>query len=155
RADKSHAKGVLSPEERDAIHFKEVQAKAELKQAEAERDLIEAPARDDEVAAAKAKVATAEARLRLAEADLAKTRLKAPTSRRILQVYAEPGELSGPTTAQPILVLADLSRLRVRAFVEELDVSRVKAGQVAVVTADGYQGREFMGKVAVVVPRMG
>jgi hypothetical protein len=42
---------------------------------------------------------------------------------------------------------------RVCAFVEERDVSRVQVGQVAVVTADAVPDREFLGKVAVVVPR--
>jgi multidrug resistance efflux pump len=72
-----------------------------------------------------------------------------------LQVYAEPGEAVGPTSAQPVMLLADLSRRRVRAFIEELDVARVQVGQKAVVTADGLPGKEFTGTVALVLPRMG
>jgi multidrug resistance efflux pump len=155
RADKMNKKGAINAEDYDTARFKELNALADLKQAEAERDLVEAPAREDEVAAAKSRVAAAQAQLRLAQAELDKTYLKAPTTGRILQVYAEPGEMAGPNSSQPILVLADMSRRRVRAFVEELDVSRVKVGQVAMVTADGFPNREFMGKVAVVVPRMG
>jgi hypothetical protein len=63
--------------------------------------------------------------------------------------------MAGPASANPILVLADLSRLRVRAFVEELDVARVGIGQSAVVTADGMPGQEFTGVVTQVLPRMG
>jgi multidrug resistance efflux pump len=63
--------------------------------------------------------------------------------------------LAGPTSAQPILILADLSRRRTRAFVEELDIAKVKVGQRALVTADGYPGKEFPGYVSVVVSRMG
>jgi multidrug resistance efflux pump len=107
------------------------------------------------VAAAKARVASAEAQLHLAEAELAKTYLRAPTSGRVLQVYAEPGELASPNSPQPVLVLADVSRRRVRAFVEELDIARVKVGQPVWVTADSFPNREFVGKVALVVPRMG
>jgi multidrug resistance efflux pump len=54
-----------------------------------------------------------------------------------------------------VLLLADLSRRRVRAFVEELDVAKVRVGQKARVTADGLAGQEFAGTVAVVLPRMG
>jgi multidrug resistance efflux pump len=86
---------------------------------------------------------------------LAKTRLLAPSDGRVLQVYAEPGELAGPAAAQPVLLLADASSRRVRAFVEELDAARVGVGQPAVVTADGLPGKEFPGKVALVAPRMG
>src|SRR5262249_35162289 len=74
---------------------------------------------------------------------------------RVLRVYAEPGELAGPTSAQPILLFADLSRRRVRAFVEELDAARVEVGQGAVVTCDGLPGKEFRGAGREVLPRMG
>src|SRR5262249_2152638 len=60
-----------------------------------------------------------------------------------------------PTSSQPLLLLADLSKLRVRAFVEELDAARLQVGQKATVSADGLPGKEFTGKVAVVLPRMG
>jgi multidrug resistance efflux pump len=94
-------------------------------------------------------------RLRVAQAELAKTRLTAPSGGRVLRVYAEPGQLAGPNSAQPILLFADLSKRRVRAFIEELDVSRVAVGQRALVTIDGMPDREFNGTVAMVLPRMG
>src|SRR5208282_4058471 len=53
------------------------------------------------------------------------------------------------------LLMANLSKRRVRAFVEELDVCRVRVGQSAAVTADGLPGKEFAGKVAELLPRMG
>src|SRR5439155_21215790 len=84
-----------------------------------------------------------------------KTRLTAPTSGQVLQVFAEPGESAAPTSGQPVLIVADLSKRRVRAFVEELDVDRIEVGQAATVTADGLPGKVFTGKVAVVLSRMG
>jgi multidrug resistance efflux pump len=107
-----------------------LRARAELDHAVAELAVVEAPARADEVAAAEARLAAAWARLQLAQADLAKTCLTAACGGRILRVFAEPGELAGPTSTQPILLLADLSKRRVRAFVEELDAPRVKVGQL-------------------------
>jgi multidrug resistance efflux pump len=147
--------GAVSGEQSDGDYYRMTRAKAEWEQAVAERALVEAAARPDEVAAGEARVASAEARLRLAEAELAKTRLLAPSDGRVLQVFAEPGEMAMPASAQPILLLADLSKRRVRAFVEELDIARVQAGQSAVVTADGLPGKEFKGKVVLVLPRMG
>jgi multidrug resistance efflux pump len=144
-----------SREEYERSWFTMLRASAEYDEAVAERALIEAQARPDEIAIEEGNVAAAEARLRLAEAELAKTRILAPTSGRILQVFAEPGEQAGPAMAQPILLLADLSKRRVRAFVEELDATRVEVGQRAKVTADGLPGREFEGTVALVMPRMG
>jgi multidrug resistance efflux pump len=123
--------GAVSQEQADAAYYRMLQVKGELERAEGEHALAEAPARKDEVAAAEGRVGAAEARLRLARAELARTRLRAPTRGRVLRVYTEPGELAGPTSAQPILLFADLSRRRVRAFVEELDASRVRVGQGA------------------------
>jgi hypothetical protein len=53
------------------------------------------------------------------------------------------------------LQFADLSRWRVRAFVEELDAARVQPGQSAVVTCDSMPGWEFKETVREVLPRMG
>jgi multidrug resistance efflux pump len=111
--------------------------------------------RAEDLAAARSEVVVAEAKLHAAEAELAKTRLLAPTDGKVLEVFAEPGELASMTTPQPVLIMADLSGRRVRAFVEELDVDRVQAGQTANIAADGMPGRTFEGKVAVVLPRMG
>jgi multidrug resistance efflux pump len=146
---------AISREQLETAEFKWHQTKADWEQAAAERALVEAPARLDEVAAAEGRVASAEARLRIAEAELAKTRLLAPSNGRILQTFAEPGEMAGPTSAQPVLVMADLSKRRIRAFVEELDIAKVQTGQRAVVTADGFPGKEFPGKVGLVIARMG
>jgi multidrug resistance efflux pump len=146
---------AVSREQADAAYFKMQRAKAEWEEALAEVALAEAPARADEVKAADARVAAAKARLKQARAELAKTQLRAPCDGQVLQVYAEPGEMAGPATAQPVLLLADVSRRRVRAFVEELDAARVQVGKIVVVTADGLPGREFTGRVAVLLPRMG
>jgi multidrug resistance efflux pump len=146
---------ATSKEQFDNDRFKALRAKADLEEAAAQRALVEAPARKEDIAAAEGRLAEAEAKLHIAENDLAKTRLTARSSGRILRVYAEPGELATPSSAQPLLTMADLSRRRVRAFVEELDAGRIRAGQRAIVTADGYPGQEYPGTVAVVIPRMG
>ncbi len=145
--------GSLEQVEND--HFKMLRAKADLAEASAERELADAPARKEDIAAAKGRVAAAKAKLHLAQTDLAKTRLLARSPGRILRVDAELGELASPNSAKPLLTLADLSHLRVRAFIEELDAGRVRAGQRAIVTADGYPGQEFPGVVSLVIPRMG
>jgi RND family efflux transporter MFP subunit len=95
----------------------------------------------------------ARADLMRARAELARTHLLAPWDGRVLRVFNEPGALVGPN-GTPILLLADVSRRRVRAFVEELDALRVQKGQAAVVTVDGAPGKEFAGHVSEVLLRM-
>jgi multidrug resistance efflux pump len=130
-------------------------ARTDLEKAKSDLSLLQEGSREEDRAAARAQVEVAEAKLHAAEAELAKTRLTAPSGVQVLQVFAEPGELASPTSTQPILILADLSKRRVRAFVEELDVSRIDVGQPATVTADGLPGKTFTGKVTVALPRMG
>ena len=155
RTQELFGRGAVSTEQRDRDYYAMIQARSEWGETEAERELVDAPPRPEDVAEAEALVSAAEARLRLAEAELEKTRLLAPSNGRILRSYAEPGEVAGPMTANPVLLMADLSRRRVRAFVEELDAARVEPGQPATVTADGIPGREFPGRVAEVASRMG
>ncbi|HEV3120447.1 MAG TPA: efflux RND transporter periplasmic adaptor subunit, partial [Isosphaeraceae bacterium] len=155
RSQKLAGTHSTSREQQERDFYTMQRAEADLAEATSERALVEAPAREDEVAASEGRLRAAEAQLGLAQAELAKTRLLAPCSGRILQVYADPGEMAGPTSAQPVMLLADLSKRRIRAFIEELDAGRVEAGQSAVVTADGFPGKVFPGKVTLVVPRMG
>ncbi len=145
----------LSASDVDGYRTRLSLAKADWDKAKAELALAEEGSRTEDIAAARAQVDVAEARLRAADADLAKTRLVAPTSGRVLQVFAEPGETASPTTPQPVMIMADLSCRRVRAFVEELDVARVDVGCRATVTVDGLPGKTFTGQVGLVLPRMG
>jgi multidrug resistance efflux pump len=145
----------ISRDEYDRDFFASERARAEMEESAAESALADAPPRPEEVAEAEAKVAAAAARLRLAQAELARTRIVAPTDGQVLRVFAEPGEAAGPARDSAVLLMADLSHLRVRAFVEELDATRVRVGQTATVTTDGLPGRAFVGKVTQVAPRMG
>jgi multidrug resistance efflux pump len=104
--------------------------------------------------AAAARVEAAEARLQLANIQLDRTLLKAPFAGQVLRINPDNGELTGPESSEPAVVLADIRQTRVRAFVEELDAPRVQVGMSAVVTADGLPGREFCGRVVQISPEM-
>jgi HlyD family secretion protein len=90
--------------------------------------------------------------LRGAYAELEKLTIRAPIASTALQVNARIGELASPATPQPLVLLGDLSGLRVRAEVDERDVDKIKLGGKAVVRADAFRGREFAGKVVSIAP---
>ncbi|MEA1950840.1 MAG: efflux RND transporter periplasmic adaptor subunit, partial [Planctomycetota bacterium] len=104
---------------------------AEVEAAKARMERLEAPARADEVKMEEARIKAAQAKLKLAKTRLQWTELRAPGSGQILKIDAEPGELIGPDTPQPTIVMADTSRFHVRAFVEELDAPRVRLDMTA------------------------
>lgn len=97
----------------------------------------------------------ARAELALAEAALDRTRLRAPVDGTILQLAARVGELAAATPEQIMLVMGDLSTLRVRAEVEERDVAKIKHGQLVVLRTDAFGGEEFGGRVATVASALG
>jgi HlyD family secretion protein len=73
-------------------------------------------------------LATLEKSVALAQIRVDQTRLKAPFSGKVVRVITRPGEMITP---QPILQLADVSRMVVVAEVYETDLVHVKVGQKA------------------------
>jgi len=128
---------------------------AEVAAAKARLERIEAEARPDEVRIASARIQAARSRYELARVDFERCQMRAPCRGQILRVNVEAGELTGPTSMAPAIVMADTSRLRVRAFVEELDAPRVEIGMTASIVADGLPGQRIIGSVTRLSPRMG
>jgi HlyD family secretion protein len=128
---------------------------AEVEAAKARMERLQAPAREDEVKMDEARVKAAQAKLELAKVRLQWTELRAPSRGQILKLEAEPGELIGPDSPLPTVIMADTSRFHVRAFVEELDAPCVRLGMAAKIHADGLPDREFKGRVVRLSPKMG
>ena len=97
----------------------------------------------------------ARAELTLAEVMLEKTRIRAPIAGTVLQVNAKVGEVATPSPDQPLVLMANVSSLRVRAELDERDISLVRVGQPVVVRANAFRGREFEGKVASIAQIVG
>jgi HlyD family secretion protein len=103
---------------------------------------------------------TARAEMTLAEEAVEKMRIRAPLTGSILHLNAKTGELAMPAAEQVLIVMGDLSLMRVRAEVDEQDVAKIKVGQQAFVRSTAYPGREFTATVrefapALALPRMG
>lgn len=93
--------------------------------------------------------------LSLAETALERTRVRAPSDGTLLQINARAGETATPSAEQTLVVLGDLTALRVRAELEERDSAKVRVGQIAVVQSDAHPGRKFAGKVATMAQALG
>jgi multidrug resistance efflux pump len=148
------AANSVSEQNADEQQAKVRATQAAVAAAQARLDLLDSPTRVDDVRIAQARLEVAQGRLHLAETELAKANLQSPLSATVLKVAVEPGELVGPTSSGPAIILADTDRLRVRAFVEELDAPRVRPDMEAVITADGLPGVEVTGTVTDVSPMM-
>ena len=129
---------------RDAVN----KAKERLEQARA--NLRKALAADGLPAPTRPEVALTAARadLAAAEAALERTRIRAASAGTVLQVNAKAGETATPSPENVLVVIGDLSSLRVRAEIEERDIGKLRVGQAAIVRSDAFPGKDFDGKVA-------
>jgi HlyD family secretion protein len=91
----------------------------------------------------------------LAQAALEKTRIRAPIDGTVLQIDARKGELAVPSLEPAMLVLGDVSALRVRAEVEEQYLGRLRVGQHVKIRAAAFRGREFAGTVSSIASMVG
>jgi HlyD family secretion protein len=102
---------------------------------QATRDLDTALARAD----------TARAAVLRYEAQLRKTRIVAPLSGTVTARAADSGE--HVEAGQVVVSVADLGRLRIDAEADEADASEVAVGAPVTITADGFSGRSWTGRV--------
>jgi HlyD family secretion protein len=109
----------------------------------------------DEHAVAQARRDAAKATVDRLEAESAKYRISAPIDGVVIVRRAEPGETVTPGSS--LVTIADLSRLRVEAEVDEFDIAGVTLGAKATITAEGYPGQIWQSKIEeiadAVVPR--
>jgi multidrug resistance efflux pump len=117
--------------------------------------LVNAPALPEELARADAEIKAAAERVNVINDRLKKCVVRAPISGAVLRVHVKAGEAVSTLFPQPIVSLADASRLRVRAEVDERDVSHIYAGQRVIITAPAFTGREFRGSVSRLAAQMG
>jgi HlyD family secretion protein len=126
----------------------------EVEAARAREAFLDSKARPDEVRIEQARITATKARLELARIQADRTRLLAPSRAQVLKINGKVGELAGPTSAEPAIILADTSRYYVRAFVEELDAPRVEPGMSARITIDAMRNQTLLGRVVRLSPRM-
>ena len=100
---------------------------------------------------AQANVKSTEETMKLAGIVLGYTTLRAPFDGVVLVRQAERGEISMP--GSPVVTLADLDHIWLRAYLNETDLGRIRQGQPAVVTADGLPGKKFAGRVSFIASK--
>ena len=102
------------------------------------------------VALAQANVKAAKAQLDLARNAAADTVIRSPMAGIISKRHVQAGEKLSPD--MPVFTIVDLKQLTLEAQVPASEIPRVKVGQEVQFKVDGYQGRNFSGKVARISP---
>ncbi len=150
-----HAAKAATTDEQDRATQEREASRAATEAAGARLRLARAGARVEDLWVAQAGVEQATEAVHAAEAALERRLVRAPIAGTVLWLRVRPGEFFAPGPLQSIAVVGDVSRLQVRADVDELDVARVRPGAEAVITADGVSEPLARGKVIEVAWKMG
>jgi len=131
----------------------ELHRKRELKSAQliaaSEMDLAQ-----QAFAVADRQCAQARANLEYATTQLGYARIVAPIAGVVESVTTQEGETVAASLAAPTFVtLVDLTRLEVRAYVDETDIGRIRVGQTARFTVDTYPDHELTARVNAIYPQ--
>jgi len=111
--------------------------------------------RVEQIEEAAAAIGLAQAELDAAKAALDQTVLVAPINGMILRRTAEIGALVTLMVPAPVVSMADLRELEIRAEVDEADVAAIAVGQSAYATADAYGDRRFPVRVTRITRELG
>jgi ABC exporter DevB family membrane fusion protein len=149
--------GVAAREESEQYERQFKVAEAQYDAAIEHHKFIDEEAREEDRSRAESDVRLARAQLDEARARYSKTILVSPVDGMILRRHHRAGEIvtNSATAPDPVFTLGDASVLRVRVDVDETDVSKIKLGDRAYVTADAYGSKKFWGRVVRIGQELG
>lgn len=149
RSISDESKGrAISPQDLDAAIAASRMSEARAESSRKALELTVAGPRQEDIDQAKAQLDAAEADLALLKRQLADAELVAPTDGVIRNRLMEPGELASPQ--RPVFALAITTPKWVRAYLSEVELSRVALGSPARVTMDSAPDAPLEGKVGFI-----
>ncbi len=153
RFDDLYLQGVLPKSDWEGARLALEQAEAARNAARQSRDLLRAGARKETITVLTRKLALAKAKVASAAAMLDNARLVAPYDGVITRKHREEGEALD--IGMPVLDISTPADRYVRVEIDETDIGKIRLGQQAVISADGFPNREFAGRVIDIKQQMG
>jgi multidrug resistance efflux pump len=155
RSEKLGATGAVASASVDADDAAARVARASATAATARYQALVKGTRSEQIAEAAAALDAARAERDAAKVALDQTILRAPHDGMILRRMGELGALVTTMAPAPVVTMADLSQLEIRAEVDEADVAAIAVGKPAYATADAYGDRKFPIRVARITHELG
>ena len=143
-----YGKQVIAKESYDNAETAFKVAQAALDRARENYQLVREGPRKEDIDDARAQVEQARASLKLAETQLGYSVLYSPLSGVILVKSGEIGEVVNPGT--PVLTIADIQKVWLKAYISETDLGKVKWGQDVIVTTDLHPKKEYKGTISFI-----
>jgi multidrug resistance efflux pump len=154
RTEQLARSGAATPDELERARRQARTDEAQLASSRA-RLRAAASSRQEDLVIATARVSAAEARLEQARAAHELRTIRAPLDAEVLQIKVREGELFSHQGEEPLLIMGDTRRLRVRMDVDERDIAQVRKGASAYVMADAFGDLRFNGRVLELGRRFG
>ncbi len=123
-------------------------AKANVQDAKKALELAQVGPRQEDIDKAKAQLEAAKSQLELLRHRISLGTLTAPQDAVVRTRLLEPGDMA--SSSKPVYTLALTDPKWVRVYVNETDLSRVKPGMKAEVTADALNGKTIEGTVGYI-----
>lgn len=148
RAQRLFGEDAISAQDRDLADTALKRSQSSFQAAQQKYNEAAEGSRKEDIAIAEANLKQAGATLGMSRVNLDYTILRAPTAGVITVREAEIGEVVVPAT--PVVTLADLDHIWLRAYVAESDLGRIRWGQDAEVTTDTYPGKRYHGHISFI-----
>jgi HlyD family secretion protein len=145
-----YRRDAISAQTRDQADTAFQRAKAVYERAQQNLSEIREGTRKEQIAVSRATLHAAHQSLELSKVRLDYTVLASPVTGVITVRQAELGEYVVPGT--PVVTIADLDHLWVRAYIAETDLGHVRWGQQVAIRTDTYPGKSYKGTVAFISP---
>jgi len=148
RAQRLFARDAISAQDRDLAATALKRAEAQYQSAREKLSQAKEGSRKEDIAIARANVKSARESLGLSRINLDYATLHAPSNGVVTVRQAELGEVVSPGT--PVVTMADLDRVWLRAYVAETDLARIRWGQDASIRTDTYPNKTYHGRISFI-----
>ncbi|ANV88734.1 efflux RND transporter periplasmic adaptor subunit [Picosynechococcus sp. PCC 7117] len=135
---------------RDGAAASVSQNQATLREAEQRLQELRRGPRLETLAQAEAQLQQAQAQVSLVTTRLRETQVRAPRSGKILEKFAQLGDLS--TANEPLFNLLEAGQLELEANIPETQLNQVEIGQTVEITSDRDPNLQLTGQIQEIVP---
>jgi HlyD family secretion protein len=150
RTERLEEKKLASPEDVENLRSLADAAEAQMEAVKQALELLKAGPRKEDIAVAKAQLAARRAGVALARQRLENANLYAPADGVIRNRILEPGDMAFPQA--PVLTLAFIDPVWVRAYLPEPALGQVALGARAFIHTDSYPDKRYPGWVGYISP---
>lgn len=146
-----YKRDAISAQTRDQADTAFKRAQAVYERAQQNLSEIREGTRKEQIAVSRATLRAARQNLELSKVRRDYTVLHSPVTGVVTVRQAELGEYVVPGT--PVVTIADIDHLWVRAYVAETDLGRVHWGQAVTLKTDTYPGKSYRGTISFISPQ--